>query len=170
MGCTRIKKYNHKLMVYRESTRHYWRTLGEFGESCEVHPPLVDLYHLLLALALVVRAGCLLLERFPELKTISDEMDELPQLKQRLLLFPWLDDGKLGLGPCCCCCWGCGVGGRLNRACWGGLATHLPGRLFRAGARVAVFWTNPYLGKDAFEGPVGVSRFFSARWAEMQSS
>jgi hypothetical protein len=61
-------------MVYRESTYHYWRTLGEFGESSEVHPPLADLYHLLLALALVVRAGCLPLERFPRLRTISDEM------------------------------------------------------------------------------------------------
>jgi hypothetical protein len=74
MGCTRIKKYNHGLMVYRESTHHYWRTLGEFGESCEVHPPLADLYHLLLALALVVRAGCLPLKRFPGLRTIPDEM------------------------------------------------------------------------------------------------
>jgi hypothetical protein len=61
-------------MVYRESTRHYWCTLGEFGESCEVHPPLADLYHLLLALALVVRAGCLPLKRFLGLRTISDEM------------------------------------------------------------------------------------------------
>jgi hypothetical protein len=48
--------------------------IGEFGKSCEVHPPLVDLYHLLLALALVVRAGCLPLERFPGLRTILDEM------------------------------------------------------------------------------------------------
>jgi hypothetical protein len=61
-------------MVYRESTRHYWCTLGEFGESCEVHPPLADLYHLLLALALVVRAGCLPLERFSRLRTIPDKM------------------------------------------------------------------------------------------------
>jgi hypothetical protein len=96
--------------------------------------------------------------------------DELLQLKQQLLLFPWLDGGKLGLGPCCYCCWGCDVGGRLNRAYWGGLATHLPGRLFRGGALVAVFWTNRYLGGCAFEGPVGVFHFFSARWAEMQSS
>jgi hypothetical protein len=61
-------------MVYRESTRHYWRTFEEFGESCEVHPPLTDLYHLLLALALVGRAGCLPLERFSGLRTIPDEM------------------------------------------------------------------------------------------------
>jgi hypothetical protein len=74
MCCTRIKKYNHELMVYRESTCHYWRTLGEFGESCEVHPPLADLHHLLLALAFVVRAGCLPLERFPWLWAIHDEM------------------------------------------------------------------------------------------------
>jgi hypothetical protein len=50
-------------MVYEESTSHYWCTLGEFGEGCEVHPSLADLYHLLLALALVVQAGCLPLER-----------------------------------------------------------------------------------------------------------
>jgi hypothetical protein len=74
MVCTRIKKYNHELMVYRESTRHYWRTLGKFGESCEVHPPLADLYHMLLALPFVVRVGCFPLERFPGLRTISDEM------------------------------------------------------------------------------------------------
>jgi hypothetical protein len=88
--------------------------------------------------------------------------DGLPQLKQRLLLFPSLDGGKLGLGPCCCCCRDCGVGGRLNRAYGRGLATHLPGRLFRDGARVAVFWTNRYLDCCMFESPVGVFRFFSA--------
>jgi hypothetical protein len=74
MGCTRIKKYNHGLMVYGESTRHYRRTLREFGESCEVHPPLADLYHVLLAFALAVRAGCLPLERSFGLRTIPDEM------------------------------------------------------------------------------------------------
>jgi hypothetical protein len=84
-------------------------------------------------------------------------------------LMKW-DGRKLGRRPCCCCCWGCGVGGRLNRACWGGRATHLPDILFRGGARVAMFWTNRYLGCCAIEGPVGVFRFFSARWAEMQSS
>jgi hypothetical protein len=61
-------------MVHRESTRHYWHTLGEFGESCEVHPPLADLYHLLLALALVVWAGYLPLERSSGLRAILDEM------------------------------------------------------------------------------------------------
>jgi hypothetical protein len=74
MGCTRIKKYNHGLTIYRESTHHYWRTLEEFGESCEIHPPLVDLYYLLFALALVVHAGCLPLERFSGLRVILDEM------------------------------------------------------------------------------------------------
>jgi hypothetical protein len=63
MGSTGIKKYNHGLMVNRESTRHYWRTLGEFGESGEIHPSLVDLDHLFLALNLAVRVGCLPLER-----------------------------------------------------------------------------------------------------------
>jgi hypothetical protein len=74
MGCTRIKKYNHGLMVYGESTRHYWRTLRKFGESCEVHPPLADLYHLLLALALVVWGGCLPLERSSGLRAILNKI------------------------------------------------------------------------------------------------
>jgi hypothetical protein len=62
MSCTRIKKYNCGLMVYNESTRHYWCTLGQFGESCEIHPPLADLHNLLLALALAARVGRLSLE------------------------------------------------------------------------------------------------------------
>jgi hypothetical protein len=48
MGCTGIKKYNCRLMVYSESTRHYWCTLRKFRESCEIHPPLADLYSLLI--------------------------------------------------------------------------------------------------------------------------
>jgi hypothetical protein len=82
MGGTRIKKYNHRLMVYRESTRHYWRTLRKFGESREIHPPLADLYHLLLALALVVRVGCLPLERSLGWGQSLMKWDGLPQLKQ----------------------------------------------------------------------------------------
>jgi hypothetical protein len=62
------------LLVYRESTRHYWRTLGKFGESCEIHPPLTDLYHLPLALALVVWARCFPLERSSGLRAILNEM------------------------------------------------------------------------------------------------
>jgi hypothetical protein len=61
-------------MIDRESTCHYWRTLGEFGESSKVHPPLADLYHLLLALALVDRVGCLPLERSSRLRAILNEM------------------------------------------------------------------------------------------------
>jgi hypothetical protein len=74
MGGTKIKKYNHGLMVDRESTHHYWRTLGKFGESDEVHPSLADLYHLLLALALAVQVGCLPLERSSGLGAIFNEM------------------------------------------------------------------------------------------------
>jgi hypothetical protein len=74
MGGTRIKKNNHGLMVDRESTRHYWHTLREFGESCEVHPSLADLYHLLLALALVIWVECLPLKRSSGLRAILDEM------------------------------------------------------------------------------------------------
>jgi hypothetical protein len=61
-------------MVDRESTRHYWRTLGEFGKSREVHPSLADLYHLLLALALAIQVGCLPLERSSGLGAILNEM------------------------------------------------------------------------------------------------
>jgi hypothetical protein len=50
------------LIVYSESTRHYWCTLRKFGESCEIHLPLVDLYSLLLAFALAARVGSLPLE------------------------------------------------------------------------------------------------------------
>jgi hypothetical protein len=74
MGGTRIKKYNHRLMVDRESTRHYWRTLGEFGKSREVHPSLADLYHLFLALALAIQVGCLPLERSSGLGAILNEI------------------------------------------------------------------------------------------------
>jgi hypothetical protein len=91
-------------MVYRESTRHYWCTLREFRESCEVHPPLADLYHLLLALALVVRVGCLPLERFPRLRTISNEMGQAAAVETTIVVISLIGQRKLGLGPCCCCC------------------------------------------------------------------
>jgi hypothetical protein len=71
MGGTRVKKNNYGLMVDRESTRHYWCPLGEFGE---VHPSLADLDHLLLALALAGWVGGLPLERFSRLRAILDEM------------------------------------------------------------------------------------------------
>jgi hypothetical protein len=59
-------------MINRESTRHYWRTLGEFGESGEVHPSLADLAHLLLALA--IRVGGLSLEGSSRLRATLDEV------------------------------------------------------------------------------------------------
>jgi hypothetical protein len=74
MGSTGIEKYNHGLMINRESTRHYWRTLGEFGESGEVHPSLADLDYLLLALALAVRVGGLPLEGSSRLRAVLDEV------------------------------------------------------------------------------------------------
>jgi hypothetical protein len=74
MGGTKIKKYNHGLMIDRESTRHYWRTLGEFGESGKIHPSLADLDHLLLALALAVRVGDLPLEGSFRLRAIFDKV------------------------------------------------------------------------------------------------
>jgi hypothetical protein len=51
-----------------------------------------------------------------------------------------------------------------------GLAIHLPDWLFRGGARGDVFWTNRYLGDWPLEDLVCIFRFFSARWAEIQSS
>jgi hypothetical protein len=74
MGGTRIKKYNHGLMVDREITRHYWCPLGEFGESGEVHSSLADLDLLLLALALAGWVGCLPLEGSSRLRAILDEV------------------------------------------------------------------------------------------------
>jgi hypothetical protein len=86
MGGTRIKKYNHGLMVDRESTHHYWRTLGEFGESSNVHPPLADLYHLLLALALAVQVGCLPLESSSRLRVILDEMGRATAIETTIVV------------------------------------------------------------------------------------
>jgi hypothetical protein len=73
-------------MVYRESTRHYWRTLGEFGESFEIHPPLVDLYHLLLAFALVVRVRCLPLERSSGLGAILNEIGRAATIETMIVV------------------------------------------------------------------------------------
>jgi hypothetical protein len=86
MGGTRIKKYNHGLMVDRESTRHYWRTLGEFGESGEVHPSLADLYHLFLAFALAVRVGCLPLERSLRLRAIFDKVGRATTIETTIIV------------------------------------------------------------------------------------
>jgi hypothetical protein len=54
MGGTSIEKNNNGIMVDRKCTRHYRCPFREFGECGEVYPPLTDLHHLLLALALVV--------------------------------------------------------------------------------------------------------------------
>jgi hypothetical protein len=74
MGSTRVKKNNYRVMVDTKSTRHYWCSLGEFGESGEVHPSLADLDYLLLALALAGWIGCLPLKRFPRLRAILDKV------------------------------------------------------------------------------------------------
>jgi hypothetical protein len=161
-------------MVYSESTRHYWCTLRKFRESCEIHPPLADLHNLLLALALASQVGRLPWNDFLGWGQFLTKCDELPQLKQWLLLFLWLNCGKFGLGLNCC--WGCGTGGQLNLGCWGGLAIHLPGDpsswwiISGRGSCSCVFWTNRYLGGWTLEGPVGIFHFFSALWVEIQSS
>jgi hypothetical protein len=86
MGGTRIKKNNHGLMVNRESTRHYQRTFGEFRESGEVHPSLVDLDHLLPALALVVRVGSLPLEGSSRLRAILDEVGRTTAIETTIIV------------------------------------------------------------------------------------
>jgi hypothetical protein len=62
------------VMVDRKCTRHYRCPFGNFEECGEVHPPLMDLDHLSLALTLVDRTGCLPLERFPRLRAVLDEV------------------------------------------------------------------------------------------------
>jgi hypothetical protein len=86
MGGTRIKKYNHGLIVHRESTRHYWCPLGEFGESGEVHPSLADLDHLLLALDLADWFGCLPLEGSPRLRAILDEVGRAAAVETKIVV------------------------------------------------------------------------------------
>jgi hypothetical protein len=86
MGGTRIKKNNHGLMSDRESTRHYWRTLREFGESGEINPSLADLDHLLSALALVVRVGSLPLERSSRLRAILDEVGRAAAIETTIIV------------------------------------------------------------------------------------
>jgi hypothetical protein len=44
------------------------------------------LYHLLLALALVVRVGCLPLERFSRLRTISDKMGRAATVEKTIVV------------------------------------------------------------------------------------
>jgi hypothetical protein len=90
MGGARIKKNNHMLMVNRESTRHYRRTLRKLGKSGKVHPSLADLDHLLLTLTLVDRTGCLPLERFPRLRAILDEVGRASAVETTIIaLIGW---------------------------------------------------------------------------------
>jgi hypothetical protein len=158
------------LMVDRESTRHYWRTLGEFGKSREIHPPLADLYHLLLALDLAVRVGCLPLERSSGLRAIFHEMGRAAAIETTIVVVslvgwrkvrPWaLLLLLLGLW----CRWlieSSPLGWPSYPSAW-----YIVLR-WDSGSSVP---TNRYLGGCAVEGPVGVFRFFSARWAEIQSS
>jgi hypothetical protein len=91
MGGTRIKKHNHGLMVDRESTRHYWCPLGEFGESGEVHPSLADLDHLPLALALAGWIGCLPLEGFPRLRAIYDKVGRASTIETTIVVVSLVD-------------------------------------------------------------------------------
>jgi hypothetical protein len=86
MDGTRVKKNNYGLMVDRESTRHYWCSLGEFGESGEVHSSLVDLDHLPLALALAGWTGCLPLERFPRLRAILDKVGRASAIETTIVV------------------------------------------------------------------------------------
>jgi hypothetical protein len=89
MGSTRVKKNNHGLVVDRESTRHYWCPLGEFGESGQVHPSLADLDHL--PLALVGWIGCLPLERFPRLRAILDKVGWASAIETTIVVVSLVD-------------------------------------------------------------------------------
>src|SRR6185312_4633868 len=57
MSCTRIKYYDCRFIVDRESTRHDWCSFGKLYKSSEINSPMTDLHHLLLALVLVVLVG-----------------------------------------------------------------------------------------------------------------
>jgi hypothetical protein len=110
MGGTRIKKNNHELMVDRESTRHYWRTLGEFRES---------------TLALVVRVGCLPLERSSGLGAILNEMGRAATIETTIFvvsLVGWWKARSRALLLLLLGLWY-----RRSIELMGGLATHLPG-------------------------------------------
>jgi hypothetical protein len=170
MGGTRIKMCNHGLMVDRESTRHYWRTLGEFRESSKLHPPLADLHHLLLALALAVQVGCLPLERSSGLGAILNEMGRAAAVETTIVVVSLVGWWKVRLRALLLLLLGLWCWWSIESSLLGWPGYHLPSILFRGGTRVVVFWTNRYLGGCAVEGPVDVFRFFSARWAEMQSS
>jgi hypothetical protein len=83
------------LMVDRKSTCYYWCPLGEFGESGEVHPSLVDLDHLPLALALVGWIGCLPLERFPRLRAVLDKVGWASAIETTIVVISLVDWRKI---------------------------------------------------------------------------
>ena len=74
MGCARIKKYNCRLMIDRECTRHDWYALQKFSKSSKVDFPLSDLHNLLFFLALVVLTSILSLGRLLVTGTIPGEV------------------------------------------------------------------------------------------------
>jgi hypothetical protein len=108
------------------------------------------------------------LERLPRLRAILDEMGRAPAVKTTIVA---LIDGRkarprtLLLLLLKLWCWwsvkSCLLG-------WSGYPS--AGKLPRGGARGALLGTNRYLDGCVVEGPVGVFLFFSALWAEMQSS
>jgi hypothetical protein len=86
MGSTGIKKNNNGMMVNRKCTRHYRCPFRKFGECGKVYPPLTDLHHLLLTLALVVRIRCLPLKRFPRLRAILDEVGRASTIETTIVV------------------------------------------------------------------------------------
>jgi hypothetical protein len=91
MGGTGVKKNNYGVMVDRKSTRHYWCSLGKFGESGEVHPSLAVLDHLLLALVLAGWIGCLPLEGFPRLRAIFDKVGWASAVETTIIVVSLVD-------------------------------------------------------------------------------
>jgi hypothetical protein len=86
MGNTRVKKNKYGLVVNRESTRHYRRTLWEFGESGEVHPSLADLDYLLLSLTLAGWVGCLPWKGPSRLRAILDEVGRASAVETTIIV------------------------------------------------------------------------------------
>jgi hypothetical protein len=76
-------------MIDRKCTRQYWCPFREFGECSEIHPPLSDLHHLSLTLALIIRIRCLPLEWFPRLRAILDEVGRASAIETTIIVVSW---------------------------------------------------------------------------------
>jgi hypothetical protein len=155
-------------MVDRKCTRHYRCPLGKFGERGKIHPPLTDLHHLPLALTLIVRIRCLPLKRFPRLRAVLDEVGRTSVIETTITAVSW--SGWRKARPRTLSWLLLNLWRRWSvELCLLGWSGY-PGKLPRGEARGALLGTNRYLGDCGVAGPVGAFHFFSALWAEIQSS